>query len=517
MPYLEDGTSVDIILTPLGIPSRMNIGQLLESQLGLILKEAGLQVVNEPGVDVDIPKLKALLNNYTGDEDGKLQLYDGRTGKPFDQKTNVGVTVINKLKHLSAHKISARSAGVASQYDTDGQPTRGKKNFGGQKIGEMEMWVLAAHGASACAKEWFPYKSDDVSNRLQFKYAIKNNEVDKLDFKQNFTNSYRRVMSYLTALGIEIDHTNSDGETIDIYKDVSSLTRKSKFYNNTKRMQEEQNIKPAKEETDVVDKLNDILGGDIFTTDDLLGNIYKDDAPEWKNKLSSLEIEEDDDDDVDDFSRLEGLVIEDYKKREDIVNTAYDQLLNASESDALNDYDDEFNEESDKLRKQIEADQEMLIEEQIRLQEEADNAEESDTLEYDETEEDNSWIKLTDIEEQIDSQIGDSPEEELDNTLDEDVLNKLQESLENGIINTNDDNDQEYDEHGADLDDLEGYVGDSFVDDNGQIDYSNYEYDEEEDSQDKYDYDNEYDYYEDYYDSEPRIEKVKRTGKVKMI
>jgi len=170
MPYMPDGTPVDVVLNPLGVPSRMNVGQILECHLGWAVKALGLNVscpIFDSAKEVEI---KELLKKAGLPEDGKITLYDGYSGEPFDQKVTVGYMYILKLIHLVDEKIHARSIGPYSLVTQ--QPLGGKAQFGGQRLGEMEVWALEAYGAAFTLQEMLTVKSDDVSGRTRIYEAI---------------------------------------------------------------------------------------------------------------------------------------------------------------------------------------------------------------------------------------------------------------------------------------------------------------------------------------------------------
>jgi DNA-directed RNA polymerase subunit beta len=165
MPFLADGTPVDIILNPLGVPSRMNVGQILETHLGWAAAKLGFKtrspVFDSPSEDA----IKELLREAGLPDDGKAQLYDGRTGDRFEQKTTVGYIYMLKLHHLVEDKVHARATGPYSLITQ--QPLGGKARFGGQRFGEMEVWALEAYGAAFILQELLTVKSDDVEGRTK--------------------------------------------------------------------------------------------------------------------------------------------------------------------------------------------------------------------------------------------------------------------------------------------------------------------------------------------------------------
>ena len=170
MPFMANGQTVDIVLNPMGIPSRMNLGQLLEMHLGLAAKHLDWKVAT-PGFDsATEEEIQELLRQNNLPEDGKMQLYDGRTGLPFENKTNVGVMYMLKLDHMVEDKIHARSIGTYALITQ--QPLSGKSQLGGQRFGEMEVWALEAYGASRLLQEMLTIKSDDVEGRIKTYEAI---------------------------------------------------------------------------------------------------------------------------------------------------------------------------------------------------------------------------------------------------------------------------------------------------------------------------------------------------------
>jgi DNA-directed RNA polymerase subunit beta len=170
MPYLADGTSVDIVLNPLGVPSRMNVGQILETHLGWAAKKLGVHVQTPVFDGAKESDIQALLKKASLPEEGRSQLFDGKTGEAFDQKVTVGVIYMLKLAHLVDDKIHARSIGPYSLITQ--QPLGGKAQFGGQRFGEMEVWALEAYGAAYTLQELLTVKSDDVSGRTRIYEAI---------------------------------------------------------------------------------------------------------------------------------------------------------------------------------------------------------------------------------------------------------------------------------------------------------------------------------------------------------
>ena len=170
IPYMPDGTPVEVVLNPLGVPSRMNVGQILECHLGWAAKALGLSVGCPVFDGATEAEIKEMLKKANLPTDGKITLYDGYSGEPFDHKITVGYMYIMKLIHLVDEKIHARSIGPYSLVTQ--QPLGGKAQFGGQRLGEMEVWALEAYGAAFTLQEMLTVKSDDVSGRTRIYEAI---------------------------------------------------------------------------------------------------------------------------------------------------------------------------------------------------------------------------------------------------------------------------------------------------------------------------------------------------------
>ncbi|NQU77106.1 DNA-directed RNA polymerase subunit beta, partial [Candidatus Falkowbacteria bacterium] len=205
MPHLADGFPVDIILNPLGVASRMNLGQILETHLGLAAKTLGYKVATPP--------LDGISENFIRDElekaglprDGKIQLYDGRTGEAFGQKTTVGYMYMLKLNHLVEDKVHQRSIGPYSLITQ--QPLGGKAQFGGQRFGEMEVWALEGYGAAYALQEMLTIKSDDVSGRSRaYESVIKGDRIDKISIPESFNVLVRE----LKGLGLDVELLKPD-------------------------------------------------------------------------------------------------------------------------------------------------------------------------------------------------------------------------------------------------------------------------------------------------------------------
>lgn len=205
MPFSEDGTPVDIILNPLGVPSRMNIGQLFETHLGMAAAALGMKVASPAFDGVSEEKIKELLTEAGLPDDGKQQLFDGRTGEPFQERTTVGVMHMIKLNHMIADKIHARSTGPYTMVTQ--QPLGGKAQNGGQRFGEMEVWALEAYGASNTLQEMLTIKSDDVYGRSKaYESIIKQTEI----VGPKVPESFNVLVKELQGLGLKVDLVASD-------------------------------------------------------------------------------------------------------------------------------------------------------------------------------------------------------------------------------------------------------------------------------------------------------------------
>lgn len=200
MPYLPDGTPVDVILNPLGVASRMNIGQILETHIGWAAQKLGMTVASPALNGIHTDQIKEMLNKAGLPEDGKVQLYDGLTGEAFDRKTTVGIAYILKLSHLIEDKIHARSVGPYSLVTQ--QPLGGKAQHGGQRFGEMEVWALEAYGAAHTLQEMLTIKSDDVYGRAKAYESIVKGESIK---KPRTPESFNVLVKELQSLGLSVN------------------------------------------------------------------------------------------------------------------------------------------------------------------------------------------------------------------------------------------------------------------------------------------------------------------------
>lgn len=211
MPYMPDGTPIDIMLNPLGVPSRMNIGQVLELHLGMAAKKLGIKVATPVFDGAREEDVWATIEEAGMDKDAKTRLYDGRTGEPFDNRVSVGVMYMIKLAHMVDDKLHARSTGPYSLVTQ--QPLGGKAQFGGQRFGEMEVWALEAYGAAYTLQEILTIKSDDTVGRVKaYEAIVKGESVPKAGVPESF----RVLIKELQALGMEVKMMSADDEEVEM-------------------------------------------------------------------------------------------------------------------------------------------------------------------------------------------------------------------------------------------------------------------------------------------------------------
>ena len=218
MPFLPDGTPLDIVLNPLGVPSRMNIGQVLEVHLGYAAKTLGYKVATPIFDGASYDEIQQELIKAGLDPEGKSWLYDGRTGERFDNKVTVGYVYFLKLHHLVDDKIHARSTGPYSLVTQ--QPLGGKAQFGGQRFGEMEVWALEAYGASYTLQEILTVKSDDVTGRVRtYEAIVKGHNVPQPGVPESF----KVLVKELQSLCLDIQVLDRDGNQIELKEDEDAL------------------------------------------------------------------------------------------------------------------------------------------------------------------------------------------------------------------------------------------------------------------------------------------------------
>ena len=241
MPFMEDGTPIDVILSPLGVPSRMNLGQLFEVHLGMAAKTQGYRVATPSYDGVDAKTLSDELEAAGVPRDGKVQLFDGQTGEPFEQRTTVGFMYMIKLHHLVADKIHARSTGPYTMVTQ--QPLGGKAQNGGQRFGEMEVWALEAYGAANMLQEMLTIKSDDVIGRSKaYESIIKNNEI----VGPKLPESFNVLVKELQGLGLRVDLLDQHASSIDADELLAERNKDA----DSSTIEEDENFETVRDESD---------------------------------------------------------------------------------------------------------------------------------------------------------------------------------------------------------------------------------------------------------------------------
>ena len=259
MPFLANGRPLDIVLNPLGVPSRMNIGQVLEVHLGFVAGALGWKVATPAFDGADAKQIQELLKENNFPEDGKVQLYDGRTGEPFENKTTIGMKYMLKLNHMVDSKIHARSIGPYSLITQ--QPLGGKALFGGQRFGEMEVWALEAYGASHVLQEMLTVKSDDVVGRVKtFESIVKGQPIAEPGIPESF----KVLVKELQALALDVKILTENDQEISL----AELSQDD----------QDQVSLPNDTEADLKDKIIDIndLLNENTTSDEIKESIEED-------------------------------------------------------------------------------------------------------------------------------------------------------------------------------------------------------------------------------------------------
>ena len=305
MPFLEDGTPLDIVLNPLGVPSRMNIGQVLEVHLGMAAKKLGWKIMTPVFDGAHEEDIRECFKEAGMAEDGKVTLYDGRTGEKFDNRVTVGYMYYLKLHHLVDDKIHARSVGPYSLVTQ--QPLGGKAQFGGQRFGEMEVWALEAYGAAYTLQEILTVKSDDTVGRVKtYESIVKGQNVPNPGIPESF----KVLVKELQSLSLDVRVLDSAGEEIDL-----------------KQSFEDEDIAPKPTiDDDIQMSLEDDDLSDGFFEEDDGGNI------------ESIDIDDEDDEDLDDMidgesDYFENGIGEDFEEdiEENIENDASEEINDVNE------------------------------------------------------------------------------------------------------------------------------------------------------------------------------------------
>ncbi|HBN13125.1 MAG TPA: DNA-directed RNA polymerase subunit beta, partial [Clostridiales bacterium] len=311
MPFLADGTPLQIVLNPLGVPSRMNIGQVLEVHLGLVCKQLGWKIatpVFDGATEQDIKSLFQENNilNPEGKVDGKIQVYDGRTGEPFENRVTVGVQYMIKLIHLVDDKIHARSIGPYSLVTQ--QPLGGKAQFGGQRFGEMEVWALEAYGAAHILQEILTVKSDDIVGRVKtYESIVKGNNISEPGIPEAF----KVLLKELQSLALDIKVLTESGEELiireldDDDEAIPSARAREAQEQEAKIPEEELELVSHKEEAaeEEIEPISifDTDDEDDFTGAELFGGEDDDDDDDLGDKFTLF----DSDGETDDFELFE--------------------------------------------------------------------------------------------------------------------------------------------------------------------------------------------------------------------
>ncbi len=303
MPFMADGTPLQIVLNPLGIPSRMNIGQVLEVHLGLVCKQLGWKIATPVFDGASEKDIRELLEenhfvNPKGEVDGKIQLYDGRTGEPFENRVTVGQMYMIKLHHLVDDKIHARSIGPYSLITQ--QPLGGKAQFGGQRFGEMEVWALEAYGAAHILQEILTVKSDDVVGRVKtYESIVRGDDISEPGIPASFKVLLKELqslaldMKVLTETGEEISLKELEDDEVD---DREVVTEKEP----TEEVELDMGDETAEDEDIGDDSIFEDLD-DLDSFDDDDGDFkFKDDDYEDLENMDNLDLLDDDFDDDDD-------------------------------------------------------------------------------------------------------------------------------------------------------------------------------------------------------------------------
>lgn len=371
MHYTHDGKIIDVLLTPLGVPSRMNLGQVIEVPIAGIAEELNFRLQCRTGETVDLPKLKKLIQDYYGDG-GKVELINADTGRPFANKFSIGTITMGKLKHLSSHKLVSRGTNEGG-YTSYGQPPSGKRNKGGQKYGEMEMDSYIAYGAENVLKELFS-SSDDKANRnikmnknnKAYNDLVEANNVSRYKGEQiisNTSESFRQAYKLMESVGLNYEMYNSNGRRISI--DNNRIEQTGSIDNMYAKGMTEEELKNEKERLyreylRQRKERNTVINRDSLLDDDLSKDLVFDNN--IGNIFSILDSNEDTTQDTD---TLNTISTQDQQSTEDME----DEIPVAKELEAPeNDFADEKN---DNVRR-------FLVNSQNNTQDTPDNTDNQD-------------------------------------------------------------------------------------------------------------------------------------------
>ena len=288
MPFMPDGTPVDVLLNPLGVPSRMNLGQVLEVHLGAAARLLGLKIATPVFDGATEEEIVEMLEQSGLSPDGKTILYDGRTGDPFDKPITVGVMYMLKLHHLVDDKIHARSTGPYSIVTQ--QPLGGKAQFGGQRFGEMEVWALEAYGAAHTLQEMLTVKSDDIVGRVKtYEAIVKGENIPEPGIPEGF----KVLIKELQSLGLDMKLYNKNDEEVELKENIEegidfNLEREQHSKEELKVLDDELTSEGYEEIGD--DEIDDLERDDIYDDTDII-----DDDDIFDNDLATDNIHNDED------------------------------------------------------------------------------------------------------------------------------------------------------------------------------------------------------------------------------
>ena len=289
MPFLPDGTPVDVVLNPLGVPSRMNLGQVLEVHLGAAARMLGWKMATPVFDGATEEDIEAMLETAGLETNGKSILYDGRTGEPFDQPITVGVMYMLKLHHLVDDKIHARSTGPYSLVTQ--QPLGGKAQFGGQRFGEMEVWALEAYGAAYTLQEILTVKSDDVVGRVKtYEAIVKGENIPEPGIPESF----KVMVKELQSLGLDVKLYSDTDEELELKEHVEEgieLTEEQGRQMMEEELLEEQNLTEVSED-ELESDLDDEMDIDNLEADELFDGLLGDEELDPNAILGDIDSEE---------------------------------------------------------------------------------------------------------------------------------------------------------------------------------------------------------------------------------
>jgi DNA-directed RNA polymerase subunit beta len=288
MPFLPDGTPIEICLNPLGVPSRMNVGQVLETHLGWACKKLGIKVATPVFDGIPEKKVREYLKDAKLPSSGKSPLLDGRTGEKLDQEVVVGYIYMMKLNHLVSHKIHARAVGPYSLVTQ--QPLGGKAQFGGQRFGEMEVWALEAYGAAYTLQEMLTIKSDDTIGRVKAYEAIVKGENIA---EPSIPESFKVLLKEMQSLALDVQVLSDEGREVEVREEDDELLRAAEELgiDLSPASQLATARQPTAEELEEGGEAADDGGELVLAADEELGDVVEE-APIEAADLADVEVEE---------------------------------------------------------------------------------------------------------------------------------------------------------------------------------------------------------------------------------